>query len=71
MIENKWVAFGVGIVAGVALYSVAKTPTFRKACATVLSSGMQLKQDAAAFADSIKEDIQDIAAEAEYNAAKE
>lgn len=67
IIANKWVAFGVGVVAGVALVSITKNPAFKKACASVVGKGLQLKDDAAAFAESVKEDAQDIVAEAKYN----
>ena len=39
----------------------------KKACAAVVGKGLQLKDDAAAFAESVKEDAQDIVAEAKYN----
>ena len=65
--SNKWVAFGVGVVAGVAAVSLVKSPAFKKACAAVVGKGLQLKDDAAAFAESVKEDAQDIVAEAKYN----
>lgn len=70
MFSNKWLAFGVGVAAGFAAASIIRTPAFRKACASVVGKGMQLKQEAVAFAESIKEDAQDIAAEAEYQAAQ-
>ena len=65
--NNKCVAFSVGVVAGAAIVSIVKTPAFKKACAAVVGKGLQLKDDAAAFAESIKEDAQDIIAEAKYN----
>ena len=65
--SNKWVAFGVGVVAGVAAVSLVKSPAFKKSCAAVVGKGLQLKDDAAAFAESVKEDAQDIVAEAKYN----
>ena len=68
---NKWGVFALGALAGVTAVSIVKTPAFRKACASVVGKGMQLKDDAAAFAESIKEDAQDIAAEAKYNNSKE
>ena len=37
---------------------------------TVTAFGMQLKKDASAFVESIKEDAEDAAAEAEYQAAQ-
>lgn len=68
--SNKWVAFGVGVVAGAAIVSLVRTPAFKKACAAVVGKGLQLKDDACAFAESIKEDAEDIVAEAKYNNAK-
>ena len=67
---NRWVAFGVGVVAGVAAVSLIKNPAFKKACASVVGKGLQLKEEAAAFAESVKEDAQDIVAEAKYNNQK-
>lgn len=67
MTINKWAAFGIGVVAGAAIVSIVKTPAFKKACAAVVGKGLQLKGDAAAFAESVKEDAQDIVAEAKYN----
>ena len=64
--SNKWVAFGVGVVAGAAAVSIIRTAAFKKACATVVSKGLQLKEDAQAFAESIKEDAEDVLAEAKY-----
>ena len=70
IIANKWVAFGVGVVAGVAAVSLIKSPAFKKACAAVVGKGLQLKDEAAAFAESVKEDAQDIVAEAKFNNEK-
>ena len=67
---NKWVAFGLGVAAGVAAVSLVKNPAFKKACATLVGKGLQLKDDACAFAESVKEDAQDILAEAKYNNSK-
>ena len=67
MFSNKWVAFGVGVAAGFATAAIIRTPEFRKACVAVAEKGIQLKQDAVAFMESVKEDAQDIAAEAAYN----
>ena len=33
---NKWVAFGVGVAAGVVAVSLVKNPAFKKACAAVV-----------------------------------
>ena len=67
MFSNKWVAFGAGVVAGIVAGALIKTPAFRKACVAVIEKGMQLKQEAVAFAESVKEDAQDVVAEAVYN----
>lgn len=68
--SNKWVAFGVGVAAGAVAVSLIKNPAFKKACAAVVGKGMQLKNEAAAFAESVKEDAEDIIAEAKYNNQK-
>jgi len=57
-------------VAGAAIVSLVRTPAFKKACAAVVGKGLQLKDDACAFAESVKEDAEDIVAEAKYNNAK-
>lgn len=64
---TKWGAFAIGAIAGIAAVSIVKTPGFKKACAAVIGKGMQLKEDAAAFAESVKEDAEDTVAEAKYN----
>ena len=43
MFSNKWVAFGVGVAAGLAAAALIRTPAFRKACVAVTEKGMQLK----------------------------
>ena len=70
MLSNKWIAFGVGVVAGFAAVSLVKNTAFKKACASVVGKGLQLKDEATAFAESVKEDAQDIVAEAKYNNQK-
>lgn len=39
----------------------------KKVCSKVISAGMQLKDDAASFVETVKEDAEDIKAEAAYN----
>lgn len=68
--SNRWFAFGIGVAAGVAAVSLVKNPAFKKACASVVGKGLQLKDEAAAFAESVKEDAQDIMAEAKFNNEK-
>lgn len=66
MYMNRWLAFGIGVTVGVVTVSAVRSPLFKKACATLIGKGMQLKEDAAVFAESVKEDAQDIIAEAKY-----
>lgn len=67
MFSNKWVVFGVGVAAGLAAAAILRSSAFRKACVAVTEKGIQLKREAVAFVESVKEDAQDIAAEAAYN----
>ena len=59
--------FVLGAVVGAAAITLVKTPAFRKGAAKLVSAGMQLKNEASAFVESVKEDAEDIAAEAKYN----
>ncbi|MGN0728847.1 hypothetical protein [Treponema sp.] len=61
---TKLGTFFIGAACGVAAYNLMKTPAFKKACASVIGKGLQLKEEAAAFAETVKEDAQDILAEA-------
>ena len=61
---SKWGIFALGALTGIAAVSIAKTGAFKKACAAVVSTGMQLKDDAAEFAESVKEDAEDMKAAA-------
>lgn len=67
---TKTSIFLVGALAGIAAYNIIKAPAFKKACAGVVAKGMELKDDAAAFAQSVKEDAQDISAEKKYESSK-
>lgn len=66
---TKTGAFVLGLVAGGAVVAIVKTPAFRKACAKVVGAGMMLKEDAAAFTETLKEDAEDIVAESRYQRA--
>ena len=66
-----WGCFAVGAVAGVAAYTLIKTPAFKKACASLIGKGLQLKDEAAAFAESVKEDAEDIVVDANAEVKKE
>ncbi len=70
MAMSKGVTFLVGALVGAAAITIVKTPAFKKGCAKIVGAGMQLKNDASAFAQSIKEDAEDIVAEANYNNGK-
>ena len=59
--------FLIGALVGAAAVTIVRTPAFRKGAAKVVSAGMQLKNEASAFAASVKEDAEDIVAEANYN----
>ena len=60
----------IGAAAGAAAAVFVRSNAFRKGAAKVVCAGMQLKKDAAAYIESIKEDAEDAAAEAEYKASK-
>ena len=57
-----------GLAAGVAAAAILKTDTFRKGCAKVIAGGMQLKDDAKEYFETIKEDAEDIKAEQDSKA---
>ena len=65
--------FLLGAVVGAAAVSLMKTDIFRKSCSKLIAAGLQLKEDAAVFFESVKEDAEDAEAEAKQkkaNAAK-
>ncbi len=55
--------FFLGAAAGVALLAIMKTDAFKKGCTKLLTAGMQIKDQAEAFCETVKEDAQDIMAE--------
>ena len=67
MTISKVGAFAIGCAVGVVAISIVRTAGFKKVCAKVVGAGMQLKDDAAAFVETVKEDAEDIVAEAKYN----
>lgn len=69
-ISKNVTSFILGAVVGAAAITLVKTPAFKKGAAKIVSAGMQLKNDASAFIESVKEDAEDITAEAEYNKAQ-
>ncbi len=60
----------IGGLIGGALVAFAQTQTFRKGCAKVVAAGLQLKDDASEFLESVKEDAEDVAAESKEKKAK-
>ena len=46
-----------------------KTDAFRKSCSKLMAAGLQLKDDASAFFESVKEDAEDADAEAKHKKA--
>ncbi len=57
-----------GIAVGVAAAAFLQTDTFRKGCAKVIAGGLQLKDDAKEYFETIKEDAEDIKAEQDSKA---
>ncbi len=57
-----------GLAAGVAVAAFLRTDTFRKGCAKVIAGGLQLKDDAKEYFETIKEDAEDIKAEQDSKA---
>jgi len=47
-----------------AVIALMKTKTVQKGCAKLISAGAQLKDDAQAFVETVKEDAQDMIEEA-------
>ena len=56
-----------GVVVGVVAANFIRTDTFKKCASKVISGGLQLKDDAKEYFETLKEDAEDIKAE---NAAK-
>ena len=64
---TKLGAFAIGVAVGGVTLALVKTAGFKKVGSKVISAGMQLKDDAASFVETVKEDAEDIKAEAAYN----
>ena len=61
--------FLLGAVVGAAAAALIKTDVFRKGCSKLMVAGLQLKDDASAFFESVKEDAEDADAEAKHKKA--
>ncbi|MDR3287829.1 MAG: DUF6110 family protein [Peptococcaceae bacterium] len=65
ILENKKVrTFAVGLAAGLALPLIVNSKTTRKVAVSGVAKGLKIKEDAQAALESIKEDAQDVYAEA-------
>ena len=67
----KVLCFLGGAAAALVGVKVAKSPKTRAACVAGLAKGMQLQQDARVALQNMKEDAQDLCAEAKEKAAQE
>jgi len=61
---SKTSVFFLGALAGIAVVALMKSKTVQKGCAKLLSAGQQLKDEAQAFVETVKEDAQDMVEEA-------
>ena len=52
-----------GVAAGLAAAAIMRTDTFRKGCSKIIAGGLQLKDDAKEYFETIKEDAEDVKAE--------
>lgn len=68
---NKLLYFLAGIAVGGFLVYSARSPQVRSLLAKAAGKGIQLKEDAQALIESIKEDAEDILAEAKHNNRKQ
>ncbi len=59
-----------GVAAGLAAAALMRTDTFRKGCSKIVAGGLQLKDDAKEYFETIKEDAEDVKAENEAKKAK-
>ena len=67
----KFLCFAGGVAAALVGAKVAESPKTRQLCVAGLAKGMQLQQDAKAALQNMKEDAQDLCAEAKQKAAQE
>ncbi len=59
--------FLAGVVVGATAVYLMRDKKFRHVAAKVVGKGLQLKEEAASLVESIKEDAEDIIAEARHN----
>ncbi|MCR4559346.1 MAG: hypothetical protein K5685_04655 [Bacteroidales bacterium] len=65
---SKTSVFFLGALAGIAVVALLKSKTVQKGCAKLLAAGQQLKDEAQAFVETVKEDAQDMEEEAKQEA---
>ena len=65
---SKTSVFFIGALAGMAIIALMKSKTVQKGCARVIAAASKLKDEAQAFAETVKEDAQDMVEEAKQNA---
>ena len=67
----KVLCFAGGVAAALVGAKVAKSPKTRELCVAGMAKGMKLQQDARVTLQNMKEDAQDLCAEAKQKAAQE
>jgi hypothetical protein len=71
-LKNKYViGFGLGVTAAVVAYRAYKSKKLRKAVVKAVACGMKLRDDAKFTLNGIKEDAEDLYAEADAEAGAE
>ncbi|MBQ3655864.1 MAG: YtxH domain-containing protein [Bacteroidales bacterium] len=61
---SKTGVFFLGALAGIAVIALMRSKTVQKGCAKIISAGQQLRDEAQAFVETVKENAQDMAEEA-------
>ena len=69
--ESEILCFAGGVAAALVGAKVAKSPKTRELCVAGMAKGMKLQQDARVTLQNMKEDAQDLCAEAKQKAAQE
>jgi predicted nuclease with TOPRIM domain len=69
--NNYVIGFGVGVAASILGYKAYKSKKLRKAVVKAVACGIKLREDAKTTLDSIKEDAEDICAEAKEQTGPE
>jgi predicted nuclease with TOPRIM domain len=71
-LKNKYViGFGAGVAAALVGYRLYKSKKIRKAVVKAVACGIKLREDAKYTLNSIKEDAEDVCAEAKEQSAGE